>query len=181
MREIIEIFVEKCRETAILPKYAHEDDAGMDIYSAETVVIAPGKTALVPTGLKMAIPDGFELQVRPRSGLSLKTPLRVPNSPGTIDAGFRDEICVIVWNSSSSEEFTVNAGDRIAQFVLARVPMATFTLVDNAGAIGTDRGGGFGSSGVNDSPEKAAVADRAACSGSKPRKKSKKTAKEATK
>lgn len=150
MREKVEVFVEKCRNTAILPRYAHEDDAGMDIYAAEKVTIAPGKTALVPTGLKMAIPDGFELQVRPRSGLSLKTPLRVPNSPGTIDSGYRDEICVIVWNSSDSEEIVVNQGDRIAQFVLSRVPMAVFTEVKSAAEIGIDRGGGFGSSGVND-------------------------------
>jgi dUTP pyrophosphatase len=174
MREKVEIFVEKCRETAILPRYAHEDDAGMDIYAAQTVFIEAGRTALVPTGLKMAIPDGFELQVRPRSGLSLKTPLRVPNSPGTIDSGYRDEICVIVWNSSDSEAFTVNQGDRIAQFVLARVPMAVFTEVESASAIGTDRGGGFGSSGVNDvaAPVKAGGAARA--SGAK--KKSRKTA-----
>lgn len=150
MREKIEVFVEKCRDTAVLPRYAHEDDAGMDIYAAEKVTIGPGKTALVPTGLKMAIPDGFELQVRPRSGLSLKTPLRVPNSPGTIDSGYRDEICVIVWNSSGSEEIVVNPGDRIAQFVLSRVPMAVFTEVKSAAEIGKDRGGGFGSSGIND-------------------------------
>ena len=148
-REKIEIFVEKCRESAVLPCYAHPDDAGMDIYAAETVVIAPGTTALVPTGLKMAIPDGFELQVRPRSGLSLKTALRVPNAPGTVDAGYRNEISVIVWNSSPTEPITVNRGDRIAQFILARVPMAAFTEVDNVASIGVDRGGGFGSSGVS--------------------------------
>ena len=148
-REKIEIFVEKCRESAVLPCYAHPDDAGMDIYAAETVEIAPGATALVPTGLKMAIPDGFELQVRPRSGLSLKTALRVPNAPGTVDAGYRNEISVIVWNSSPTEPITVNRGDRIAQFILARVPMAAFTEVDNVASIGVDRGGGFGSSGVS--------------------------------
>ncbi|MBO7407834.1 MAG: dUTP diphosphatase, partial [Clostridia bacterium] len=150
-REKIEIFVEKCRESAVLPCYAHPDDAGMDIYAAETVEIAPGATALVPTGLKMAIPDGFELQVRPRSGLSLKTALRVPNAPGTVDAGYRNEISVIVWNSSPTEPITVNRGDRIAQFILARVPMAAFTEVDNVASIGVDRGGGFGSSGVSGS------------------------------
>ena len=146
-REKVKISVELCREGARLPEYSHPDDAGMDIYAAETVVIPAGATALVPTGLKMAIPDGYELQVRPRSGLSLKTPLRVPNSPGTVDAGFRNEICVIVWNSSDKEDLTVNAGDRIAQFVLARVPMAVFNVVNDVSAIGTDRGGGFGSTG----------------------------------
>ncbi len=150
MREKVRIFVEKCRDTAILPKYAHDDDAGTDIYAAETVTIEPGKTALIPTGLKMAVPDGFELQVRPRSGLSLKTPLRIPNSPGTIDSGFRNEICVIVWNSSETESVTVARGDRIAQFVLARVPMAIFELTGDVSGIGNDRGGGFGSSGGSD-------------------------------
>ena len=138
-REKIELFVEKCRDSAVLPQYAHPDDAGMDIYAAETVEIAPGATALVPTGLK----------VRPRSGLSLKTPLRVPNAPGTVDAGYRNEISVIVWNSSNTEPITVNRGDRIAQFVLARVPMAAFTETDNVASIGVDRGGGFGSSGMS--------------------------------
>ena len=133
MREKVKIFIEKCRDTAVIPRYVHEDDAGMDIYAAEPVTVEPGRTALVPTGLKMAIPDGFELQVRPRSGLSLKTPLRVPNSPGTIDSGFRNEICVIVWNSSPDEAVTVNRGDRIAQFVLARVPMAEFVLTEQWG------------------------------------------------
>ena len=150
MREKVRIFIEKCRDTAVIPRYVHEDDAGMDIYAAEPVTVEPGQTALVPTGLKMAIPDGFELQVRPRSGLSLKTPLRVPNSPGTIDSGYRNEICVIVWNSSPDEAVTVNRGDRIAQFVLARVPMAEFVLTDNVAELGVDRGGGFGSSGVSD-------------------------------
>ncbi len=150
MRESVRLYVEKCRESAVLPRYAHPDDAGMDIYAAENVEIKPGRTGLVPTGLKIAVPDGFELQIRPRSGLSLKTPLRVPNSPGTVDAGFRDEICVIVWNSSPDESITVNAGDRIAQFVLARVPMAELVLTDDVSSIGNDRGGGFGSSGVND-------------------------------
>lgn len=148
MREKIEIKLEVVSDNAHIPTYAHPDDAGMDIYASETVIIPGGKTVLVPTGIKVAIPDGFELQVRPRSGLSLKTPLRVPNAPGTIDAGFRDEVKVLVWNSSDSD-FTVNAGDRIAQFVLARVPMAVFTKVDSVANEGTDRGGGFGSTGVS--------------------------------
>lgn len=90
----------KCRESAVLPSYAKAFDAGMDIVAAEDVLLAPGETKLVPTGLKVAIPQGYELQVRPRSGLSLNTPLRIPNSPGTIDSGYRDEICVILNNSS---------------------------------------------------------------------------------
>ena len=161
MREQINIPAELCRPDARLPVYAHPDDAGMDIYAAEDTVIAPLATGLVPTGLKVAIPDGFELQIRPRSGLSLKTPLRVPNSPGTIDAGFRDEVKVIVWNASPTETVTVKKGDRIAQFVLARVPMACFTLSASVAGIGTNRGGGFGSSGISGLAG-AAGADRSA-------------------
>lgn len=147
MREKVEIKIEVVSETAHIPTYAHPDDAGTDIYASETVVIPGGKTVLVPTGIKVAIPEGFELQIRPRSGLSYKTPLRIPNTPGTIDSGFRDEVKVLVWNSSS-EDFTVNAGDRIAQFVLARVPMAVFTQVESVADVGTNRGGGFGSTGI---------------------------------
>ena len=147
MREQIQVPVELCRPAARLPQYAHPDDAGTDIYAAETVTIAPGQTVLVATGLKVAIPDGFELQIRPRSGLSFKTPLRVPNTPGTIDAGYRDEVRVIMQNTSPDTPYTVSVGDRIAQFVLQRVPMAAFTLVDSVAEIGENRGGGFGSSG----------------------------------
>ena len=150
MREQIKIPVELCRPDANLPAYAHSDDAGMDIYAAEDTEIAPLSTGLVPTGLKVAIPDGFELQIRPRSGLSLKTSLRVPNSPGTIDAGYRDEVKVIVWNASPTEAVTVKKGDRIAQFVLARVPMACFALTDDISSFGAGRGGGFGSSGISE-------------------------------
>lgn len=147
MREQIQVAIELCRPEARLPQYAHPDDAGTDIYAAETVTIAPGQTVLVATGLKVAIPDGFELQIRPRSGLSFKTPLRVPNTPGTIDAGYRDEVRVIMQNTSLDTPYTVEVGDRIAQFVLQRVPMAMFRVVDSVADMGTDRGGGFGSSG----------------------------------
>ena len=95
-----EIYIEKCREDAKLPSYAHDGDAGMDLYAAEDVIIEPGKSALVPVGIKMAIPYGYEVQIRPRSGVSLKTPLRIPNAPGTIDCGYRDEVNVIVYNDS---------------------------------------------------------------------------------
>lgn len=147
MREQIQVAVELCRPEAKIPQYAHPDDAGTDIYAAETVTIAPRQTVLVATGLKVAIPDGFELQIRPRSGLSLKTPLRVPNTPGTIDAGYRDEVRVIMQNTSADTPYTVQVGDRIAQFVLQRVPMAMFQVVDSVAEIGENRGGGFGSSG----------------------------------
>ena len=148
MRENVEVFVELCREDVQIPQYAREGDAGMDIRAAETFVIAPKKTVLIPTGLKVAIPDGYEIQVRPRSGLSLKTPLRVANSPGTIDAGYRDEVCIIMQNTSDDSEFTIEKGDRVAQFVLQRVPRICFTPVESVKDIGENRGGGFGSTGV---------------------------------
>lgn len=163
----VEIFVEICREDAILPKYANPGDAGMDVYAAEEVIIKPGETVIVPTGLKLAIPGGYEIQVRPRSGISFKTPIRIPNSPGTIDSGYRDELGIIVTNSSDicvqndiSNPFTldekgskmgtyiVRKGDRIAQIVLQVVPKMFFTRVDSVKEIGSDRGGGFGSTGV---------------------------------
>lgn len=160
--EKVEVFIEKCRENIKLPCYANVGDAGMDVCSAVDIEINPGETILVPTGLKVAIPMGYEIQVRPRSGISLKTPLRVPNSPGTIDCGYRDEICVIVWNSSCKNEgifsisekgnkqgvYKINTGDRIAQFVLQKVPVINWVESASVKDIGEDRGGGFGSSGV---------------------------------
>ena len=161
-----EIYIEKCREDAHLPAYAHDGDAGMDLYAAEDVVIEPGKSALVPVGIKLAIPDGYEVQIRPRSGVSLKTPLRIPNAPGTIDCGYRDEVNVIVYNASIcvdegvSEPLTLDSkgcihgtykirkGDRIAQMVVAKVEYCKFVETGNVKDIGEDRGGGFGSSGI---------------------------------
>jgi dUTP pyrophosphatase len=163
----VEIFIEVCREDAILPKYANPGDAGMDVYAAEEVLLAPGDTAVVPTGLKMAIPEGYEIQVRPRSGISLKTPLRVPNSPGTIDSGYRDELGIIVSNTSGIDlpdnrenpytldekhnrkgAYIIRKGDRVAQIVLQVVPKMSLTRVPSVADIGTNRGGGFGSTGI---------------------------------
>ena len=103
-RELMEaqkVYVELCREGVELPQYANIGDAGMDIRAAVETLILPGETAIIPTGLRMAIPTGYELQVRPRSGLSLKTPLRIANTPGTIDSGYRDEVGIIVQNTSA--------------------------------------------------------------------------------
>ena len=164
---MIDIHIEKCREDAKLPSYAHDGDAGMDLYAAEDVIIEPGRTALVPVGIKLAIPYGYEVQIRPRSGVSLKTPLRIPNAPGTIDCGYRDEVNVIVYNDSFMVEeevsepltldskgcihgtYKIRKGDRIAQMVVAKVEDCNIIETDNVKAIGEDRGGGFGSSGVN--------------------------------
>lgn len=155
----------KCREDAVLPKYAHDGDAGMDLYAAEEVVVAPGKSALVPIGIKLAIPYGYEVQIRPRSGISLKTLIRLPNAPGTIDCGYRDELNVLVFNASfpSADSSIVNTldvkdcpqgsylirkGDRIAQMVVSRVQYASFDLVTELSDEVDNRGGGFGSSGI---------------------------------
>ena len=147
MRESIEIAIELCDPKACLPVYAREGDAGMDVSSIQNISIKPGQTMIVRTGLKVAIPDGYELQVRPRSGLSLKTPLRLANAPGTIDAGYRDEIGIIIHNSSVTTEYEIKEGDRIAQLVLQQVPAIVWRVTGQVNQIGNDRGGGFGSSG----------------------------------
>lgn len=149
MYDNVEICVELVSSDVLLPKYSKPGDAGMDVRSTIDIEIGPGKTVLIPTGLKMAIPEGYEIQVRPRSGLSLKTPLRVSNSPGTIDSGFRDEVCVIITNTSQTESYKIDKGERVAQFVLQRVPRAVFKIVDSVAEIGENRGGGFGSTGTN--------------------------------
>jgi dUTP pyrophosphatase len=147
-RENVRIKLEKCHSEARTPTYARAGDAGMDIYAVEDQLIEPNHTIIIKTGLKVAIPEGYEIQIRPRSGLSLKTALRLPNSPGTIDAGYRDEIGIIVHNTSLNDEYTVKKGDRIAQMVLQRVPMIEWELTDCVNSIGENRGGGFGSSGI---------------------------------
>ena len=130
---------------AVLPSYAHPGDAGMDVRSVEDLVIPAGGRALVHTGLVAVIPEGYELQVRSRSGLALKSGVAVLNSPGTVDAGYRGEIGVILANFGDGE-FAVKKGDRVAQLVAAPVPVAEISETDSVDA--TDRGaGGFGSTG----------------------------------
>jgi dUTP pyrophosphatase len=131
-----------------LPAYATDGAAGMDLLAAVTapLVIPPGGRALVPTGLTIALPAGYELQVRPRSGLALKNGITLPNSPGTIDEDYRGELGVIVLNTGR-EPFTVERGMRIAQAVIAPVVRAAWREV--AALPGTARGaGGFGSTGT---------------------------------
>jgi dUTP pyrophosphatase len=128
-----------------LPAYATSGAAGMDIVSAEQVTIAPGARHAVATGLAVAIPEGFEIQVRPRSGLALKHGISVPNTPGTIDSDYRGELKVILVNLGH-EPFAIARGDRIAQLVLAPVVQAVWDEVADLDA--TERGeGGFGSTG----------------------------------
>lgn len=158
----VEVYFEVCREDAVIPSYARPGDAGMDVCSAEEKCIKPGETVIVATGLKLAIPEGYEIQVRPRSGISLKTPLRLSNSPGTIDSGYRNELGIIMTNTSLSGgdvitidspdnrhgTYKIRKGDRIAQIVLQELPRMKLVRVDSVADIGGDRGGGFGSTGV---------------------------------
>ena len=128
-----------------LPAYATEGAAGMDVVAAEDMDLAPGMRHAVATGLAMAIPHGFEVQVRPRSGLALKHGVTVANAPGTIDSDYRGELKVILINLGA-ETFSIRRGDRVAQLVLAPVTRAGWLEVDELDA--TTRGeGGFGSTG----------------------------------
>ena len=131
---------------AQLPAYAHPGDAGMDVRSIEELTLAPGARALVHTGLVLMLPPDAEAQVRPRSGLALKHGVTVPNTPGTIDAGYRGEVGVILVNLGT-EPFTVDKGMKIAQIVVS--PVAQAEIVEVASVDETDRGaGGFGSTGI---------------------------------
>ena len=131
-----------------LPQYSTEHSAGMDVRAAidMPVTIMPGERKLIPTGLRFQLPDGYELQMRPRSGLALKRGVTLLNSPGTIDADFRGEIGVIIINHSD-EPFIIERGDRIAQMVLARYERICWYATDSLDE--SERGdGGFGHSGV---------------------------------
>ena len=130
-----------------LPRYMTDHAAGMDIVAAvaEPIVIAPGKRALIPTGIAIALPDGYEAQIRPRSGLALRNGVTLVNTPGTVDADYRGEIQIIIINHGT-ESFVVCRGDRIAQMVVAPVSRATWDL--RLELPGTARGsGGFGHTG----------------------------------
>jgi dUTP pyrophosphatase len=146
----VELQVVRLHPDAVLPSYAHPGDAGLDLTSVEAVTLRPGARAAVPTGLAVAVPDGWVGLVHPRSGLALRHGLTVANAPGTIDAGYRGELKVILVNVGD-EEVTIAAGDRIAQLVLQEVGLAR--VVEVASLDDTARGeGGFGSTGVRRRP-----------------------------
>ncbi len=143
--------VKKLTPGASLPSYAHPGDAGLDLCASEESVIEPGRSQLVKTGLALELPEDTEAQIRPRSGLALKHQVTVLNSPGTVDEGYRGEVCVILINHGSTP-FVVEKGSRIAQMVIKPVFRAEMTEV--AELSDTRRGtGGFGSTG-NSQPEK---------------------------
>ncbi len=130
----------------LFPAKAHTDDAAYDLRAADDVTLAVGKSTLVPTGIFMEIPVGFEAQIRPRSGLALKHNLSLTNSPGTIDAGYRGEVGIIMFNPGP-EEFFVHRGDRIAQMVIAKLAEVELVSADDLSETGRGAGG-FGSSGT---------------------------------
>lgn len=165
--------IKRLYDNAVIPQYAHDGDAGFDIVAIEDVIVEPGETALIKTGIAFELPEGYEMQIRPRSGITLKTKLRI--QLGTIDSNYRGEVGVIVDNIAEdpcgnvmqylthvdgrdyrqgenglypNETYLIRKGDRIAQAVIAPVARAEFSLVESLGE--TERGeGGFGSSGVS--------------------------------
>ena len=147
-RTHVNLFIELCREKAKLPLRAHETDQGADIFAAEDIDLpAHSFGNMVPTGLKFIIPPGWAVAIRPRSGMSRKTPLRISNSPATIDETYRGEVMVL-FDNFGDEPFHISAGDRIAQFILEKNYRADFIQIDNVPSD-TERGtGGFGSSGT---------------------------------
>jgi dUTP pyrophosphatase len=131
-----------------IPAYAHPGDAGADLIAAEDVVLGPGERATVGTGTAIALPDGFVAFVVPRSGLAARHGITIVNTPGTVDAGYRGEIRVILLNTDRDEPYTVTTGDRIAQLVVMPVSRARFIPVERL--PGSHRGeGGFGSTGYS--------------------------------
>ncbi len=142
----MKVLFRKIDPAARLPAYAHPGDAGMDLFSVEEVSLPPGGRALVHTGLVMQLPPDAEAQVRPRSGLALKHGVTVLNTPGTIDAGYRGEVGVILINHGNTD-FLVEKGMKIAQMVVA--PVVRATIEETSVTDETDRGtGGFGSTGM---------------------------------
>lgn len=145
----VKVRVEIINDEAELPEYAHEiGDSGLDVKSLEDFILEPKKTIIVPTGIKVAIPLGYEIQVRPRSGNSIKyQDLFIANSPGTIDANYREEVGVILKNIGDSPIF-IQKGAKIAQLVLAPVIKLQWIKVDDINKYPTERKGGFGSTGA---------------------------------
>lgn len=142
-REKVKVKIHKLNPEAIIPQYAHSSDAGADVCALEETIIEPGQIVIVKTGLQVAIPKGYEIQVRPRSGLSVKTKLRIANAPGTIDPEYRGEIGIIVTNMGGTK-YTIEKGMKIAQLVISPIPMIVWDEVDTLDE--TERGtGGFGS------------------------------------
>lgn len=166
---IINIPIEICREDAKIPTYATDGSAAMDIYSPKEYTIGPGESIMIPTGLKVNIPKGYALLIQPRSGMSRKTKLRIPNTPGLIDSDYHEEIGVLIENVDPpiksigmeivngeirdgtlfGSSFTIGKGERFAQMRLIEVPIVNWLPVSSLGNFDNDHGSGFGSTGTN--------------------------------
>ena len=142
----MELKIQKLHESAIIPYYAHSGDAGLDLFAIEHQEILPGEVQLVKTGIAIALPDGYEAQIRSRSGLALKQGISVLNSPGTVDAGYRGEIGVILINHGQ-KVFSIVPGMKIAQMVIASFVRIEASLVDNLDSTSRAKKG-FGSTGT---------------------------------
>lgn len=140
------IKIQKISEDAIIPHYAHDGDAGMDVYSPKEYILPPSHRLLIGTGLKIEIPKGYEMQIRPKSGLAIKEGVSVLNTPGTIDSGYRGEVGVILINHSS-RPYSIKKGQKIAQFVFNKVEIVELVLADRITKTGRGEGG-FGSTGL---------------------------------
>jgi dUTP pyrophosphatase len=142
----VDVLVRRLDPDLPLPSYAHPGDAGVDLLTTVDAVVAPGERVLLPTGIAIALPEGYAAFVHPRSGLAVRHGVSLVNAPGTVDAGYRGEIKVSVINHDPREPVTLRRGDRIAQLVVQRIEHAVFHEVETL--PGSDRGeGGFGSSG----------------------------------
>ena len=167
-RRVISIPIEICRDGAKLPAYATDGSGAMDIYSPEEYVIGPGETVMIPIGIKVDIPIGYGLLIQPRSGLSRKSKIRIPNTPGLIDSDYHEEIGVIIENidppvkdiqlelgdngeiidgTLHGSSFTIGKGERFAQMRLVEIPLVNWLPVSSLGSFKNDHGQGFGSSG----------------------------------
>jgi dUTP diphosphatase len=143
---MVEVLIRRIDATVAVPAYAHPGDAGADLVTTVDVRLEPGRRAMVPTGVSIALPHGYVALVHPRSGLAAASGLSIVNAPGTVDAGFRGEIKVLLVNLDPAEAVTLRRGDRIAQLVIQRVEQARFVEVDTL--PGSGRGdGGYGSTG----------------------------------
>lgn len=168
-KRYIQVPFVKCHPNTRMPEYAHPDDSGMDVFALDDYTIHPGETKLIPTGIKMAVPNGYEIQVRPKSGRALKSKMRIANAPGTVDASYRGELCVIIDNIEPpikditydfddngrpiitsilrGNDMIIGKGEKFAQLVLMEVPKAVLFQVESLDD--TERAeGGFGSSGL---------------------------------
>ena len=174
-KRFVRIPYEKCHEDAKEPTYAHVSDSGMDVYALEDITLAPGEQKIIPIGIKVALPAGYELQVRAKSSIAAKTKFRIANGVGTIDTGYRNEIGIILENNEPpikdityepvfdennnikylnitsieyGKSFTIGKGQKFAQLILAENPKAVLYEVESVSEIGENRNGGFGSTGA---------------------------------